>query len=82
MIERVREYPAQVLESLVKRIDRHRPSLHEVERAEVVETRDVIEVVMGKDHPIETSHTVRKTLLAEIRRCIDDHAGFRRPYPD
>jgi hypothetical protein len=80
--ERITENLLHVTEGLGHHIDRDRSPHLEVIGTQIIEARDMIEVMMGIDYSIEQRNLLPQALLAEIARCIDDYAFIPLSDPD
>lgn len=78
----VGEDPGHLSLRIGHQVDGHRRLRCEVECPEVIETGDVIVMVMCVDYCVERINLVEKTLLSEIGRGIDDDASISILYPN
>src|SRR5215470_3500938 len=72
-VKNVGESAAQNLKSLFARKYGECCSLPHIERSNVVKPEDVVGVSVSKEDGIEALNTGAKSLLAKIRRRIDDN---------
>src|SRR5215471_3084900 len=60
-----------------KRVERNLLRAAEAQRPDIIESKHMIGVCMGVDDRIQAADPLADSLLAEIRRGIDEHATLR-----
>lgn len=80
--ERVGKHHPQTIEGFRHAVDGDWPLHLEVERAKVIKSTDMIEMMVGIDHGIQTVNPRSETLLTKIRCGVKDDACIVKLHPD